>query len=143
MPRQLVEVDGAKELRRILNRIGDQDLRDELKRANRSAASIVVQRALPKVPVGETGKLRRSVRALASQNSARVRAGTARVDYAAAIHWGRGTGNINYRNGRRTTARGGPIKGRPFLWNALNASRNSVARVYAKHIDNLTRKIGR
>lgn len=120
-----VEVD-AQALRRALRDIGDAGLKKELAAANRGASQVVVDRALPKVPV-RSGRLKASVRALGGQTSATVKAGTAAVKYAAAIHWGR--------------KKRGVIVGRPFLWDAAAEARNKVVDVYGDAIDDLLKKI--
>lgn len=130
-----ITVEGADELRRTLRQIRDAGLTKELKAANKSAAQVVVERALPNVPVGKSGRLKRSVRALGSQRDGRVRAGTAKVDYAAAIHWGRKVGNVGSPPGNRKG--GNAITGRPFLWDAAEAARNEVTDTYAAGIERL------
>lgn len=104
-----IEVAGAKELRTVLRQLGDRDLLKALRDANRVVSSLVVRDALPNVPV-RTGRLRATVKALATQTSASGKAGSARAPYAAAVHWGTGP-----RPGQR-----GPhnITRRPFLFDA-------------------------
>lgn len=120
-----IEVD-ATALRRQLREIGDAGLKKELASANKDAAQIVVKAALPNVPV-RSGRLRRSVRALGSQREGKAKAGSAAVDYAAPIHWGR--------------RRRGFIKSRPFLWNAAKDRRTQVVKAYEKSVDRLIRKL--
>lgn len=121
----------ARELRRALRQIGDQGLKDTLKAANKTAAQRVVDVALPNVPV-RTGRLKASVRALGSQAAGQAKAGTAKVDYAAAIHWGRIQGNV--WGGKMGV---NPIKGRPFLWDAAQVARPAVIDEYRESIDHL------
>lgn len=128
-----VEVDSA-ELRRALRYIGDAGLKKELRDANKSAAQVVVDRALPNVPV-RTGKLRRSVRALGSQRDGRAVAGRAAVPYAAAIHWGRKVGNVGWPPNNRKGLN--PIKGRPFLWDAAREHQAEVVQQYEESFDRL------
>lgn len=122
-----LKVEGLDELRRVLRRIADDEVKAKLKAANKSLAQLVVDRAEPNVPV-RFGRLRRSVRALASQADARAVAGGANVPYAAAIHWGR--------------TRGGEIKARPFLTTAAAAVDDSAAAVYREEIDDLLKEVG-
>ena len=127
-----VQVSGVKELRAAL-RHADGQLKGELRRANKSGAQVVVEKALPHVPVGATSRLKNSVRALGSQSAGRAVAGSSVVNYAAAIHWGRGAGNVNFRHGRKAgRQRGGPIKGRPFLWDAAQKYKAEVVAVYER-----------
>lgn len=119
---QTIRVEGANELRKALRHIGDQGLKDQLKSAHKSAAQIVADDALPSVPI-RTGRLRLSVKALGSQSMAQVKAGTASVDYAAAIHRGR--------------KRGGFIRPRPFLWDAAQRATGRVEQEFLRALDRL------
>lgn len=133
-PHLSVEVEGAKELRARIRDFGDAELRKELREANKSVAQAVVDAALPNVPVGKTGNLKRWVRASATQTAAYGKAGSpALVPYAAAIHWGTGP-----RPGTR-----GPhnITGRPFLWDAADQTINRAVREYEDMIQNLIEKV--
>lgn len=116
-----VRINGLREVRSALRKIG-QGLPAALRDAQRAAAQIVVDRALPNVPV-RTGRLKGSVRALGSQASGRAVAGNGRVPYAAAIHWGR--------------KRSGAFPGRPFLWNAAEEARDDVVRHFEDALDDL------
>lgn len=134
-----VKVEGADELRRVLRELQDAGLKKELAAANRSAAQVVAERAMPNVPVGPTGRLRQSVKALGSQREGKVKAGTAKVDYAAAIHWGRKVGNVGYPPNNRIGAN--PITGRPFLFDAAQAAADDVTDVYEAAVDRLLDQI--
>lgn len=120
-----VQVDAA-DLRRRLRELRDVSLQAKLKATHLSAAQIVVEEALPHVPV-RTGALRASVRAMGRARDAVVRAGRASVPYAAAIHWGRKSGGI--------------IKGRPFLWDASERARQRVIKQYSEDIDTLLKQL--
>lgn len=85
-PAGLVQVDGARQLRKTLKEAGD-DLSD-LKAAHKDAAAIAVKGILPLVPV-VSGKLRDTVRAAGTNTAGIVRAGKKAVPYAGAIQWGR------------------------------------------------------
>lgn len=128
-----LEVDSA-DLRKALRYIGDTGLKKELRDANKTAADVVAQRALQDVPV-RSGRLRGSVKALGSQKDGRVKAGAARVDYAAAIHWGRGVGNVGRPPGNRKGRN--VIRGRPFLWDAAQQVRQQVHDTYMEAVDRL------
>lgn len=122
------EVEGVKQLARDLRRLGDADLKAALRAANKSLSEAVVTRALPNVPVGKTGRLKASIRGLASQQSATVKAGSAGVPYAATIHWGR--------------KKRGVIKARPFLRAAAQTVEEGAAEVYQAEIDTIIRRAG-
>lgn len=124
MPITAVSVKGLKELQASIRRSGDVGLKQALSQANKAGASVVATAAAPLAPVGRTGKLKRSVRAVGSQRYGQVRAGGARVPYAAAIHWGRTRGNVGRPPGNRMGTN--PIRGRPFL---LDAARRSIPKV--------------
>ncbi|MGE3620745.1 MAG: HK97 gp10 family phage protein [Acidimicrobiia bacterium] len=132
-----IEVDTA-DLRRALREIGDAGLKKALRDANKTAAQVVVDRALPNVPA-VTGRLKASVRALGAQKEAKVAAGTAKVDYAAAVHWGRLRGNVGSPPGNRMSVN--VVRGRPFLWNAAEAARRDVVDVYEREMDRLLDKV--
>lgn len=85
MGKPLVEVKGARELRKTLKASGEGI--GQLKEANAKAASIVTQAAIPMTPF-VTGTLRGSIRGTGQASRAIIRAGGARVPYAGPIHWG-------------------------------------------------------
>lgn len=138
-----VKVEGVTELRRAIIQAKDKELAKKLKDANLSAAQIVVDAALPNVPVGSPpdkhpGRLKASVKALASQTSGKARAGTAaRVPYAAAIHWGEGAGNVNFTTGATLGRPNRNVQGRPFLWEAADRTLRQVIETYEGEIDDL------
>lgn len=117
-----IEIEGIRELRRDLKRIGDSELKSEMVAANRQIAADVVRKALPNVPV-LTGRLRASVRGIGNMSGAVGKAGSAAVPYAAAIHWGR--------------KRGGAIAPRPFLWRAAQTVEPAALDEYTKRVDRL------
>lgn len=134
-----VKVTGVREIRAALKQAEEVGLLKEITEANKAASEIVVERALPKVPV-RSGALRSSVKALASQATGRVRAGSGTVPYAAAIHWGRKVGNVGWPPGNHM----GPnrIAGRPFLWDAAREATPAVVDEYRDHIEDLLRQMG-
>lgn len=135
MPVTGVRVEGARELRAAIKRAETAGLPKQLAAAYKSGSDVVAARALPNVPV-RTGRLKGSVRALGSQTRGQVKAGTASVDYAAAIHWGRKRGNVwHHKMGRN------PIKGRPFLWNAARDSTREVVDKFEAAIGRLLKEI--
>lgn len=81
-----MKVEGARNLRRSLKQAGE-DLSD-LKAAHRKAADIAADAARGIVP-SRTDRLRKSIRAAATQSAAIMRAGSKRLPYANAVHWGR------------------------------------------------------
>lgn len=83
--RPLVEVEGARQLRRTLRQAGD-DLED-LKDANKQAAEIAATGARRAAPV-LSGALSGDIRAAGTKTAGVVRAGRKRLPYAGPIHWG-------------------------------------------------------
>lgn len=126
-----IQVEGLDELRRELRRLGDAELPKQLRDVNRSASEALARRAAPRAPV-RTGRLQASVRGLGSQRDARVKAGGARVPYAAAVHWG-----TRARVGLR-----GPhnIPRRPFIYEAAEQARDDILDDYVKAIDDMFRQ---
>ncbi|CAB0972257.1 hypothetical protein FRC0474_02086 [Corynebacterium diphtheriae] len=88
-----IEVEGARRLRSTLRKAGI-DVRDDLKKAHKSAAAIVARDAATKSPVGsgykghKPGQLKASIRPAGTQTAGIVRAGKKRVPYAGPIQWG-------------------------------------------------------
>lgn len=123
-----IEVEGLRELRTVLRRLGEKDLQEALKRANKSAAEQVVRAALPDVPV-RSGRLRAAVRATGSQSAGRALAGGAKAPQALVVHWGAGP-----RTGLR-----GPhnVRRNPFLLNAAQRQAGEVAEEYETEIERL------
>lgn len=129
-----IRVEGARELRAALKQLEDTGARTAVKVANRTASEIVADRAALLTP-RRSGRLERTVRALASQTAGRVRAGTAGVAYAAAIHWGRKTGNVGRPRGNHPG--GNPIAGVPFLTVAAKRSERDVIEAYREAINDI------
>lgn len=80
-----VQVDGLKQLIKTLRTAGN-DLAD-LKAANQEAATIALRGAEARAPT-RTGRLAGSGRTAKQAGRARFMFGSARVPYAAVIHWG-------------------------------------------------------
>lgn len=90
-----VKVTGAKELRRIARKAERKDAQKALREGHKAASAIVSDHAKRRtVPVGDTGRLERSIRALGSQTKGQVAAGGARAPYAGRIHYGDPTPGI-------------------------------------------------
>ncbi len=108
MPRAVVQVRGAKELRKTLRAAGDDlsDLRD----THREIAGIVTPRGRGLAPVGASGQLAASVRGSGTKTASIIRAGRKKIPYAGPIHWGWPT-----RPNAEKGIRGGPIKANTFL----------------------------
>jgi hypothetical protein len=123
MAETTIKVEGLRELLTALRKI-DPDLKLEIKQANRQAATVVYNAAIPMVPV-RTGRLRASVRVLASQRRGQVAAGKKSVPYAGPIHFGWRAHNIAPN---------------PFLYKALDKRRNEVIRSYERSVDKVVRK---
>jgi HK97 gp10 family phage protein len=122
-----IQVEGLSELRRSLKRLS-KEAPKQLREANLAAAETIVRSALPNVPV-RTGRLKRTVKALATQTASRMKAGSGTVPYAAAVHWGTGP-----RPGER-----GPhnIRRRAFLWDAREKLLREVRDEYEKELEAL------
>ena len=120
-----VQVEGAKELRRALRRMG-ADLKD-LSKINREAADTVAGDARGRAP-RLTGHLAGSVKASATKTRAVVSAGSRRVVYAGPIHFG-------------WPAR--HIEAQPFLYTALDRRRAEVVRRYERKVADLVTRVGR
>ena len=129
-----IKVEGLYDLRKVLKQISDEAPK-AITTANKNAATQIATEAARNAPV-RTGKLRSSVKALATQTSARMKAGgTNAVPYAPAVHWGTGP-----REGLR-----GPhnIKPNPFLWNARQKLAAEVRKDYEDELSALIDRLVR
>lgn len=137
------EVENLRELQSQIRALGDTELRRQLREANKSVSQMVVDAALPNVPV-RSGKLRASVKAAATQTAAYGKAGSpSRVPYAAAIHWGEGSGNVNFSSGGSVGRPGRNVRGHPFLWDAADRTLNRAVREYEDQIQDLLDRVVR
>lgn len=80
-----LQVEGARQLRRTLKEAGD-DLSD-LKDVYGAVATLVAWRGQATAP-RRSGKLSQSVRGNRAASKSVIMAGTAKIRYAPAIHWG-------------------------------------------------------
>jgi hypothetical protein len=123
-----VRIQGARELRRNINRMQDavdtQAAKADMKAAHLQGAAIVRDVAVTLVPI-QLGRLRDTIRASGTIKSGRVRAGFVRVPYAGPIHFG-------------WPARG--IKPQPFLYDALDRRRSEVMANYERSIADIVKK---
>lgn len=124
----VIKVDGLDELQRQLRRVKNTELDEEMKEIHQDIAKEIARRAAPKVPIGETMRLWKSVRSAGTVRDAIGRAGGASVPYAPVIHWG-------------WAAHG--IAARPFLQDAAREIETDVVDRYDRHVaDMLARVIG-
>lgn len=114
------EILGLREVQRDLRKLGD-DTKTELKDTHKAAAEVVVLGAKRLVPY-RTGRLADSIRALATNTSGKVRAGSASVPYAGPIHFG-------WPNRR--------IAPQPFIYDAMDARVDEIRGLYDKRIQEL------
>lgn len=127
-PPVIVQVDGARQLRRTLRKLGD-DLGD-LKAAHLDAATIAKRAVAAEAPT-RTGKMRATIRASGTKTAGIVRVGNNRksasgVRYAGVQNWGWPKRNIKAngflsRGGRRSE----PQWIRPYM-TYLNQLTNQV-----------------
>lgn len=119
----ILEVRGARRLRRDLKRAGD-DL-EELKATHARVAAIVAATATSTAP-RRSGRLAATVRPAGTKTQAVIRAGYARVPYANPIHWG-------------WPRRG--IRANPWLSEAAQTTEPAWYRAYALHVDQLLNRV--
>lgn len=123
MAKPVLQVDGARELRRQLKAAGD-DLSD-LKAANKEAAQIVELSSVALAPV-TTGALMSSIRSSGTKTAGIVRAGRASLPYAGPIHWGWPKRNI---------------KAQPFMLDAAHQSEPRWVEAYSELVDKALTKV--
>jgi hypothetical protein len=121
---QSIKVQGARELRRELRKMGND--MENLKALNLDVATIVSNRAKDLVP-RRTGALADTIRPSGTKTAGRVRAGFRRVPYAGPVHFG--------WPARR-------IQPQPFLYDALDQRRGEVLDRYFEGIKKIQRKAG-
>jgi hypothetical protein len=134
-----VEVHGAKELRRQIASLGDEVAKagkGELKSAYMAAARVVEVAALAEVPVRK-GRLKKSIRSMATPAGSRVAAGRGTVPYANAVHWG-----YKKRPDKAKKVRGGPIAPNKFLMRARDDNAGAVADALAAGVGDVIRRRG-
>jgi hypothetical protein len=131
----IVVVEGAHELAQKM-RTAAVGLQAEMRYAHEQAAEIVVDEALPNVPVGPSGNLRRNLHARATVASGRA---VSNLPYSMAVHWGRRVGNVGRPSGNHT----GPnaIVGNPFIWNAAKAKEEEITAVHAVVVQTLLDRV--
>ncbi|MGP5362152.1 hypothetical protein ACTXLB_02460 [Brachybacterium tyrofermentans] len=122
-PAPLVEIDGARELRRTLRAAGD-DLED-LKAANQAAANIAAAAARTKAPK-LTGRLAGDIRASGTKTAGIIRAGRKKIPYAGPIHWG-------------WPSKG--IAGRPYITQGAQQTESIWVPLYQKQLDQALKKV--
>lgn len=131
-----ITVGGVRELRKALKE-AEGDLSD-LKELNAQVARIVALDAKGRAPVGDKGWLKKSVRYRGTPARALVLMGSKRVPYANPIHWGR----VFWPNKDHVRAVRAPIKSRPFLSEAAQATEPKWTRLYFEGVEKLIEKIG-
>ena len=126
MARPMIEVEGARELKRAIRKAAGTELREELKEANYQAAKIVADEAKQLAPV-RTGRLANSVRANRAIAYGAVKIGSAaRVPYAGPIIYG-------------WPDRG--IKAQPFVHEAISEKLGDARKEYLRRIRAIAKKL--
>lgn len=121
--RPLVEVEGARQLRKTLRAAGD-DLED-LKAANQQAASIAATAAKAGAP-RVSGTLAGDIRASGTKTAGIVRAGRKKIPYAGPIHWG-------------WPARG--IEAQPYMTEGAQRTESIWVPLYQELMDDALKKV--
>lgn len=140
MTKPSIEVTGLKEVSRTLRDLGDKDAAKATRAANKAAADMVVDAALPKVP-RKTGRAAASLRATATPQSASVKGGGPQAPYFGAIDYGnvRGSGAGVGRgdSGGLAYDRGGRI-----VYPAVRERQDDIVHRYEKEINDVIRTAG-
>lgn len=123
--RAAIEVEGLRETLDALRQLGNKDVPLAIKTANKDAADTVAETARVEVPK-RSGRLAKTIKALATAKRGTVKAGTAsRVRYAGIIHFG----------GRTKGKFHGLIKPNPFLYRATDRRRDEIFAAYDKRVN--------
>lgn len=143
MSRQRVTVEGLATVRRQFRDLGDAEGRIELRDGLKAAAEIVADDARQRVPKGDTGRARASVRATAGGNRAFVRGGRTTVPYYGWLDFGTRTpimGRPRSVGPWKDSGRG-PRGGR-FIYPALEAKRDEVVAKVDEAMSKAVRALG-
>jgi len=133
-----VRIIGLREFHKSLKELSDDNTwTKQLREANKAAAEIIAVRARTLAPV-RTGKLRSSIRSLASQKSASVAGGGARVPYFGWIDFG---GIIRFKKKRGGIKRPFFTKGR-IIYVALADRSQEAVNEYAEAVSDLIKRSG-
>lgn len=124
-----IQVEGLKAINNSLKALGEDTT--VLADANFEAANQLLREAQPLVPV-RTGALKGSLKASKTKAFAQVRGGSAKVPYAAPIHWGW------FRD--KNTGKNKNILPNPFLAKALKLSREEIFANYQRNMESLIKK---
>lgn len=136
----VVQVKGAKELRRALRQIEDaaerKGMQAELKSEYRTAARVVEIAARQEAPQ-RSGRLAGSIKAKGTTTGSAVTAGGLKaVPYAGPVHWGWPS-----RPNKARRWRGGPIAANRFMVRAAQASADQVAEILEGGLRRLIDKV--
>jgi len=112
-----VEIEGLNKLLRALEKL-DDEAKQSFKDAGLKVGKFVAEKARAEAPV-RSGRLRGSIRAVATGRGAKIRAGSKRVPYAGVIHFGWRKRNI--------------VQNR-FLYRAVDKSVDEALDMYLKEI---------
>ena len=137
MARPQIQLEGYRQLRRDMKRLGDEAVAG-LKQVNKDAADLVADTARPDIPV-RSGRLKGTLRTTGTVRGGVVRLGRKAVPYAGPVHFG-WPNRPNPAKGQR----GGPIRPNPFLYEATDKRIPEVLALYSKYLEGLpmSRQIG-
>lgn len=122
------KIDGLIELLKRTEALSEA-AKANFREASKVAAEPAVLAAQREVPV-KSGKLRASIRSSPTTRGVRIKAGGVRVPYAKAVHFG-------HRRSELATMyrfRRADIKANPFLFRAVDQSKDEVAAIYLREI---------
>lgn len=140
--RAVVEVQGARELRRQLKK-AEGDL-NELKDLHRAIGDIIFHAARPKTPRGtrntrRSRRLYETLRYFPTRTSVRVMAGSKIVPYSNAIHWGRKI--FPSKRSEYPHKHPAPIAARPWITEAAQATEPEWTSLYQREVQKIIDKI--
>ena len=134
----LIMAGGVRQLALSIRRVNDKELSKEMREASKAAAEKIVPFAKRKAPVGDTGKLRKSIKASATRSQGRImagnnrKAGPAAVPYARAVH-----------SGRYIPSTGARTKGQPFIKKAVPEAWPSLVKEYEAAMNRIAKEFNK
>ena len=120
----VVKLKGFKELEKALEKAGEDT--NQLRELHSRMARLMVAAVKPRAPVGKTGKLKSSIRAIRGKNTAGIRGGNSAVPYAAPRHWGWPARNITKNE---------------FAWVTLRANEAEWIQMYQKELEKIIQSL--
>ena len=134
----LVRAGGVRQLALSIRRVNDKELSAKMREASKKAAEEIVPFVKKRVPVGNTGNLKKSIKATATRSQGRINAGNKRksartgVPYARAVH-----------SGRYVPSTGKRTKGQPYITKAIPEAWPRLVKEYVQAMNKIAKEFNK